>query len=146
MKKLIFTALTTLFFAAGMIAQSAALVSNSTGEYTITVNIKKIDSEDGNAKIQLVDEANQTVAYKAYEIVNGGTTAKFTVKSPGKYAVRYFHDENNNNGLDRNYLNYPIEGYGFSNNVGVFGPPTFNDLLFDVNKDVEITINTVYHF
>jgi len=53
--------------------------------------------------------------------------------APGKYAVALFHDENANKRLDQGFLGIPTEGYGFSNNPGIwFGPPDLADALFSV--------------
>jgi uncharacterized protein (DUF2141 family) len=66
---------------------------------------------------------------------------------PGKYAFKYFHDENNNNKkMDTNVIGIPKEGYGFSNNAkGRFGPPDFKDTIFEIKNDTTIicTINYI---
>jgi uncharacterized protein (DUF2141 family) len=42
-----------------------------------------------------------------------------------------FHDENNNNKMDKNFLGIPKEGYGASKNKLPFASaPTFNDNMF----------------
>jgi len=125
---------------------SAQIAEANTG---ITINVKIVDiySETGKANVQLVNEKNKTVSYKAYKIAEGGeVNASFSGLEPGRYAVRFFHDENANNKLDRNEMNYPTEGYGFFNNVGVYGPPKFEELLFNVSENTTIKIAAVYHF
>lgn len=125
---------------------SAQLADASNG---LTVNVKIVDiySENGRANIQLVDEKNKSVSYKAYKINPGGeVNASFTGLQPGRYAVRFFHDENENNKLDRNEMNFPTEGYGFSNNVGAYGPPKFEELLFNVKENTTIKITAIYQF
>ncbi len=57
------------------------------------------------------------------ECVFGGVPA-------GDYAVSVFHDENGNGKFDSNFMGYPLEGYGFSNNV----KPQFKDPSFDETK------------
>jgi len=55
----------------------------------------------------------------------------FNNLTPGKYAVRYYHDENMNGNMETNLVGKPTEGYGFSNNIiGKFGPPPFEKWLF----------------
>ncbi len=58
----------------------------------------------------------------------------------GRYAVKLFHDANDNGELDRNLVGIPTEGYGFSNNAGRRGPPSFSDAAVDVDADVTIDI------
>ena len=53
---------------------------------------------------------------------------------PGVYAVQAFHDENDNLDLDRNFLGWPKEGMGFSNDAPMrFGPPTFEDAAIEID-------------
>jgi len=64
---------------------------------------------------------------------------------PGKYAVRFYHDENLNQTMETNMVGKPTEGYGFSNNVtGRFAMPPFEKWLFDLNADKTILLKTVY--
>jgi uncharacterized protein (DUF2141 family) len=52
---------------------------------------------------------------------------------PGIYAAQAYQDANDNNILDRNWLNLPEEGMGFSNDPPFhFGPPTFADAAFSL--------------
>jgi uncharacterized protein (DUF2141 family) len=49
----------------------------------------------------------------------------------GDYAVTLFHDEDNSGKFKTNLIGYPLEGYGFSNNVvPVFSAPTFDQCKF----------------
>ena len=59
----------------------------------------------------------------------------------GDYAVMLFHDANSNGELDSNMLGIPSEGYGFSNNVGRFGKPDFEEAMFTVTGETAIEIN-----
>ena len=59
----------------------------------------------------------------------------------GTYAVKVFHDENSNKELDSIFFGIPNEAYGFSNNArGRFGPADWDDAIFEVSGDKEITI------
>jgi uncharacterized protein (DUF2141 family) len=54
------------------------------------------------------------------------------------YSVMAFHDVNNNNTMDHNFLKLPIEPFGFSNNWNfslLSGKPTFNKTNFSFTKD-----------
>jgi len=64
---------------------------------------------------------------------------------PGRYAVRYYHDENLNGKMETNIVGKPTEGYGFSNNViGKFGPPPFKKWLFEITDDLKIELQPTY--
>ncbi|WP_428488147.1 DUF2141 domain-containing protein [Rhodopila sp.] len=55
---------------------------------------------------------------------------------PGLYAAQAYQDANNNGILDRNWLGFPQEGMGFSNNaLFKLGPPSFVDAAFTVTAD-----------
>jgi uncharacterized protein (DUF2141 family) len=52
---------------------------------------------------------------------------------PGRYAVSFIHDENENKKLDTNFLGIPTEGFGFSRDaMGTFGPPGFDATAVNV--------------
>ena len=65
---------------------------------------------------------------------------------PGTYALAVYHDENGNRKFDRGFLGIPLEGYGFSNDAGVFfGPPDFAEAAVTVpGKGSRITIRMTY--
>jgi uncharacterized protein (DUF2141 family) len=54
----------------------------------------------------------------------------------GKYAVTIFHDVNEDEELNTNFIGIPKEPYGFSNNPkSSFGPPSFEQSLFEFSED-----------
>ena len=64
-----------------------------------------------------------------------GSIAEGTIANldAGDYGIAIFHDENNNGKMDFSFLGFPIEGYGFSNNVHPrFSAPSFEACSFSV--------------
>jgi uncharacterized protein (DUF2141 family) len=63
----------------------------------------------------------------------------------GEYAVKIFHDEDNNGELDAGFFGIPTEDYGFSNNAKAsFGPPDYEDAKFLFNRKaltIEISVD-----
>ena len=62
---------------------------------------------------------------------------------PGEYAFVAFQDFDKNNKLETNFIGYPKEPVGFSNNAKIFiGPPSFDDakVKIDAGKNVWIKI------
>jgi uncharacterized protein (DUF2141 family) len=58
----------------------------------------------------------------------------------GEYAIRIFHDENENEKIDTNIFGIPTEDYGYSNDASSwFGPPSWEKAKFIFNKP-EMTI------
>lgn len=73
-------------------------------------------------------------------------TATFDDLAPGVYGFAMIHDENENHKLDRNFIGYPKEGFGFANNphVGLSAPP-FKDATVNVHCPVtEISVTVQY--
>ena len=69
--------------------------------------------------------------------------------SSGTYAVSLFHDANNNNKFDTNFLGIPKEGYGASkNNLPFAGAPTYDGNKFEVknNTSSNLTVKLRYLF
>ncbi len=64
----------------------------------------------------------------------------------GEYAITILQDENENYNLDLNSREFPVEGYGFSNNVGTMSEPSYGDAAFDHTgeTDTNQTIKLVY--
>lgn len=76
-----------------------------------------------------------------------GKDVTVTVKVPaGKYAVGVLHDENSNHKVDRNILQLPKEGFGFSNNPKVWlTAPSFHTSLVQISCPVtSLDIHLIY--
>ena len=52
------------------------------------------------------------------------------------YAIRMYHDVNDNGELDTNLMGIPSEPFAFSNNAqGRFGPAAWDDAVFEIGAD-----------
>ena len=58
----------------------------------------------------------------------------------GVYAIAVHQDLNNDGKLNRRLGLIPREPYGFSNNVGKYGPASFDKASFTLDGDTEMTI------
>jgi uncharacterized protein (DUF2141 family) len=113
----------------------------------LTVIIQGMDNDKGVVKIALNNsqedyEANDQ-AYRGEELKIIDNEARWTFeKIPfGKYAIKVYHDEDNDDELGTNFLGIPDEEYGFSNDArGTFGPASWEDakFLFNSAKDTVI--------
>lgn len=66
----------------------------------------------------------------------------FSDVPPGSYAIMVFHDKNNNNKIDRNFLGIPTEGYGASNNkLPLAASPNFEDNKFIIKDSKPASLN-----
>ncbi len=103
----------------------------------LKVIIKGFANDLGNARLALYNSFHnyesdeQTFRTRVSSISAGTVQAVFDSIPYGEYAVKVFHDENENKNLDTNFLGMPIEAYGFSNNArGSFGPADWDDAKF----------------
>ncbi len=114
---------------------------------SITVEIKNIRYEKGgNIFLEICDESNHTVKKLKHLIGSKEDTIFIFTNLPfGKYAVRAFHDENNNGKLDKGVFGQPIEGWGVSNDArGFMCAPTLSKMLFMHNSATKISFKLSY--
>jgi uncharacterized protein (DUF2141 family) len=122
------------------------LISNySFSQYSLTVEITAIRNNTGKIMVQVFDENEKVIHQQICDIQDKKVTVSVNGLKQGKYAVRFYHDENLNQVMETNIVGKPTEGYGFSNNVtGKFSMPPFEKWLFDLNEDKTIVLKTVY--
>jgi uncharacterized protein (DUF2141 family) len=124
-----------------------------TGEPGHSGTLKVIVNESGNdmgvIQIALCDtredyeQEDHAFRTATAPIRNHKTVAVFDSLPYGEYAIKVYHDENENKELDTDFLGIPTEAYGFSNNVrGIFGPADWDDAKFRFSLPVDsILIN-----
>ena len=111
----------------------------------LTVNITGLRNNTGKIMLQVFDGKEKVIRQETGDIQNKTCSFVFRDLGPGKYAVRFYHDENLNGKMETNLVGKPAEGYGFSNNVtGKLGMPPFEKWLFDLNGNKMIEIKAVY--
>ena len=75
----------------------------------------------------------------------GVTETCIFVPQPGVYGFAVYHDADGNRKLNRNFLGYPAEGFGFSNNPNTFlGIPSFSSVRLAVRNGQRITVKLRY--
>jgi uncharacterized protein (DUF2141 family) len=109
------------------------------GQCSLEIEITGLKNDTGLVLLQLFDE-NEKIVNKAKSIIKENKSIiAFHDLKPGKYAFRFFHDENLSGIMETNGLGIPKEGYGFSNNgAGPFGPKPFTKWLFEIRGDIKI--------
>ena len=106
----------------------------------LTLTIGNIRDDNGHVLVALYQgqeayKSNETDLHQMVKAAKGEAQMVFENLSPGEYAIKMFHDENDNQKLDFNVLGIPKESYGFSNNVGRFGEPEFNEARFVIDEE-----------
>ncbi len=115
---------------------------------TLKVRFAKLEKKGGHVLLQVANsravyESDDQFTYSAKIPAEGeSVTATFDDVPHGEYAVKVFHDANDNERVDIGWRG-PTESYGFSNDVmGFMGPPDFDDAKFrfaSPEKTVDIT-------
>ncbi len=119
--------------------------SISKSQYNLTIEIGSLRNNSGEVLLELNDENGKMINGFSEKIVDNKCVIMVENIKPGKYAFKYFHDENKDKKLNTNILGIPKEGYGFSNNAkGKFGPPSFREMIFKVNQDSLIKCKSSY--
>jgi uncharacterized protein (DUF2141 family) len=109
----------------------------------IVVTISNLNSNQGKVFVALYDSEasflNKGIQATYSKIEKHSCTIIFKEVPEGVYAISMYHDENDNNKMDSNFLGIPKEDYGCSNNArGFMGPPKWEDAKFQVTN---ITVN-----
>lgn len=114
-------------------------------QFKLSIEIVEIRNNTGNIMLQVFDEHEKILTQEISPIKENQCSFSIPDLKPGKYAVRYYHDENLNGKMDTNLIGKPTEGYGFSNNViGKFGPLPFEKWLFEITGDKKILLKPTY--
>ncbi|MCM2680194.1 DUF2141 domain-containing protein [Echinimonas agarilytica] len=128
------------------IAACGVLVGASATAADIALVIEGYEQIQGTSYISIYNsqasyDAEKNAVFLA-QMAPASHTLRITLHdlADGEYAVKMFHDENDNGQLDTNMLGIPSEPYGFSNEAGAFGPASFEDAKVTVKGDTELRI------
>lgn len=114
-----------------------SLMAPKKNTLTITVTTTK---NSGTIYLRLMNEKNEKITECESKVVDGKVICTFEELEPGKYAAAAYQDLNDDKEMNANMFGMPVEPYGFSNDArGQFGPPSFDDQLFEFEKELEIT-------
>ena len=112
---------------------------------SLKIHIIGLKSDKGKISLQLFNNKSELIVGKTATISNKKCSISILNLKQGRYSIRYFHDENNNDKLDTNWFGIPNEGYGFSNNAtSTFGPPSIKDILFYIHNNIKLELSIKY--
>jgi len=103
----------------------------------LQVTVTGVRNDHGHVLVAVCDRTTflaPTCAYQGRAPAHAGAVVVLVTGVPaGTYAAEAYHDENDNNRLDRSFLGLPKEGLGFSRDAPMrFGPPSFADAAVTV--------------
>lgn len=109
---------------------ACASLAQADAELRVTVVLER--PATGSVRIALCPdqrayESEQGCEVRSVPASAGEATATFTGLATGSWAIKVFHDVNDNGTLDTNWIGWPLEPFGFGNNAPVrMGPPPFS--------------------
>jgi uncharacterized protein (DUF2141 family) len=109
--------------------------ASATTELTITVTGLK---PKGTLRLGLFAsqadyEAGRSISGAQPNVTADSVTFVLSDLAPGTYAIKFYHDVNDNKKMDSNPFGMPTEPYGFSNNAkGNFGPARWDKAAFEL--------------
>lgn len=123
----------------------SSLISLNLYSATLLIELNEIPKLEGKAFIAIYDsEASYDEEKNPFFSMECGAKIfkekKCNFKNIPKttYSLALFWDTNNNKKLDTNFIGYPSEPFGFSNNPTILtGKPGFNRTKFELSNDSE---------
>ena len=115
------------------------------GNLSLEIEIMDLKSNEGFLNILILDESKNQIASAAFVKIEGlKAVAYFDSIFPGRYAIQFYHDENQNGKLDFTRIGIPKESYGSSNNIKpIFGPPRFKKMIFNLFENKKVIMKPV---
>ena len=119
-------------------------ITDLRGDIYLEIKINNLESNKGPIYIRILDENENPVIVGKSPVINYSSEISFDSISAGKYAIQFFHDENENQKMDFNLIGIPKEKFGSSNDVKpILGPPKFEKMLFEIYEDKKIVMKPV---
>lgn len=135
-----------------MMLMGTALINFPAKSAELVVEINHIKNSDGKIYAQIFKgyenfNNNNPTAQTMIEAQEGPVKIIFGDLESGEYAVRLFHDQNNNQKLDQNLFGMPTEGYAFSNEAAPnFGPPSYQEMTVTIDDDKAVVSTNAIMF
>lgn len=129
-----------------VLAIAATFVTLPTLAHELTLNVNNIKSIKGDLLVAVYDKEehynsnSNWIAVRKVKVEDAVMSLDFANLPTGNYAIKLFQDQNENGEIDKNGMGIPTEPYGFSNNGGSYGPPSFSEAKVAVDKATRIEI------
>jgi len=116
------------------------------GQHTLTIEIGELLNSTGQIVLELSNEKGERITGITKKIEKKKCIMSISNLTSGKYAFKYFHDENKNMVLDLNWMGIPHEGFGFSTNPKVvLGAPSLEETIFELKGSITLKCTTSYY-
>ena len=127
-----------------LVCSLSLTAENAIKENTVTVNISKIESSEGQIILCIYDSSDnydKRIAFQEFKITPEISNVTFETQLPdGEYLVMLVQDINDNGKLDTSFIGMPKEPVGLSNYDGKGIPGKFKKHKFSVTEDMTVSI------
>lgn len=134
-----------------IVALIISFIATYTNSADLTVKVERVRNSNGEIRLAIFNMPDQfpegnEMDSKDVEARLGTVTIILRGLNPGVYAVAVHHDENSDKTMNKNFIGWPQEGYGFSNNARVvFSAPVFEAAAFNLKSARQtIQLQVVY--
>lgn len=127
-----------------LVCSLSLAAENAVKENTVTINISKIESSEGQIILCIYDSSDnydKRIAFQEFKITPEISNVTFETQLPdGEYLVMLVQDINDNGKLDTSFIGMPKEPVGLSNYDGKGIPGKFKKHKFSVTEDMTVSI------
>jgi uncharacterized protein (DUF2141 family) len=113
----------------------------------LVVELKNVRFNLGGTLFIMVMDENEKPLYQLKRSLKEANPV-FTfdkLSQGGEYAIKVYHDQNNNGQLDKGIFGQPVEGWGVSNDArGFMSAPPLKKMLVKLDQPKRININLSY--
>lgn len=119
----------------------------TTAQHSLSIRVDGVASSKGTLQVAVYTQEEDFLKVQgvyrrdSIKAKSGSNELVLEGLPSGDYAVAIFHDENDNEELDKNWAGIPKEPLGFSNaRMKTFGPPSFEDCRIRLQTDASVVI------
>ncbi len=122
-----------------VLAAPGASYAQTAGRGTVQITVDNVRHRDGTVLAELRTEGawmdgERAAGARVTVPATGPVVVTFADVPPGRYAVRLFQDRNGDDELQTNFIGFPTEPWGLSNNAPVvMSFPEFSEAAFTVS-------------
>lgn len=122
------------------------LAGSAFAQHAVEITVRGIETRKGDIWVALYnsDASFMKTHFLSRKVKVTGNEVVVVIENlaAGDYAITTFHDQNENEKLDTNFLGIPKERYGFSNDAtGSLGPPSFAKAKVNITTNKKLIIN-----
>ena len=120
-------------------------------EIHLSITVRNIKGGTGSIEVGIFNNRDYFLeeGFEAYTLSlpleKSSDTITFSIiVKKGEYAVSLFHDVNGDGVCNLNFIGYPLEPFGFSNNVRpLISKPSYNNCIVNLLEDTNIEIKLI---